>query len=848
MAKARSVANYTLAYTGEKSVSPFSSTIISSVVYPTAAAASCAKRCDSNPFCASIELFVERAPTFTPEPATPNPAPAYQFVCRLHNKALGASDAKHAGRFYYSFYRTQTNVLFQNRKSFKKVYGAKLDKACTSDSSCGAGFTCSTTSKKCKLAVGQPCSSGQDDSKCVTGLCSSTGSFGRTQCIVKDQKSVSKDKHCLSNSDCESQNCVSSTKVCGAKALKATCFDHFECETQFCAVKEVKNGRNVGECAKFLKADGQACQASEECKSEFCDSLTKQCGRRKNGEACSSANDCLINACDSEKKICGLSDGSKCTKDDDCVNKSCKGDSLADQSESLKCQSPAPPPKKLADGESCGADEQCLGGYCDTYEETCGRRANGKQCNTANDCVSGACDPKNNICGLANGTPCTDDADCASDQCTNERCEEPTGPPKLANGEQCSAKTDCQSNRCDTSLVPAKCGAAAGLFCTASSECSIGVCDMGALGGARCGKADGTTCSTNAECSSSLCDKSANPAFCKAVPVACNDDSQCKNGSYCDLDKEECVPPRNNGDKCTKTSECKSGSICDPDKKICGIVDGSVCTQGIDCISGTCTEGLKATICKSSTTPPKLANGEACNAAEDCQSGECDLNLSPPKCGKSSGQACSQGTQCATLTCDLAAPGGGGCGKPLTSDCSSDAVCSSTYCRFDSMTKKSVCDNKKIPDGQACPSDDFCESGYCGLDKKCGALNRENGAECAANKECASNNCSTTSSPAVCMPILPSCESTFDCDDKSYCANGKCVPRLNQGEVCQARRDCKSTLSCRIENTSIENTSNENTSTKKCSTGGSQYAPCAATDECNAQLQCVNAGTFSICF
>ncbi len=390
MAKARSVNNYTLAYSGEKSVSPFSSTIISTVLFPTAAAATCAEYCNDDSLCAAIELFVERVPSYTPEPSARNPPPAYQVVCRLHNKALAGSDARHLGRFYQAFYRTQTNVLFHNRNGFKKAFGASLDAPCMGGASCGDGFVCSAFSKRCKLAEGQPCSSVQDDSKCITGLCSTTGPFTPSHCVAQSKRKVSQSEHCLADADCGSQNCVSSTKICGPKAAGAKCFDHFECESQFCSFTGSEKGRRVGTCSKVLKKEGQSCQADVDCASSRCSTQSKNCQaalEQSGRERCQSDLHCATGIyCNFVTGFCG---------------------------------------DRRADGMACRAHTDCTSAYC--RGETCTAvKVNGEACELAEECAAGVCtrrgifqSQQQRYCGLGfmHGEFCEIDGDCFSRQC-----------------------------------------------------------------------------------------------------------------------------------------------------------------------------------------------------------------------------------------------------------------------------------------------------------------------------------------------------------------------------------------------------------------------------------------------
>ncbi len=858
MAKARSVKDYTLVYTGEKSVSPFSSTIISSAVFPTAAAATCAKRCDSNPFCGAIEIFVERVPSFSPEPDRPNPSPAYQFVCRLHNKALGPADAKHTGRFYQSFYRTQTVVLFQNRKNFKKTFSAALDKTCTSDATCGAGFTCNTSLKKCKLAVGQPCSSAQDDSKCITGLCSSTGPFARTQCIARDQKTVSKDKHCLTSGDCDSQNCVSSTKLCGAKPLQAVCYDHTECETQFCLGTSFVNGRNVGVCAKSRKADGQSCQGDDDCKANYCDTSKGKCGRRATGDACTSANDCLINSCDPDKKVCGLSNGSSCNNNIDCASKKC---ALDLQKLIFTCQSSSTvPPNSVPNGEACSTAADCQSALCDTSltPALCGKASGSRcdlkgecstsscdqtalggakcgkaidsSCSTGSECSSGSCEALNNDSTkrctpqkLANGQDCPNDEACLSGYCSGSKC----ASLDRENGLECTARQECISRNCNFAASPPVCAGASP--CTRDLECPSGsFCDLTLWKCSVRGPAL-TRCSTNAECASLRCNTAVTPSVCAAPLLAdgttCSANSDCLN-DYCrpNSDSTKTCATKNLaiGATCAGNDVCSSGrcntavtpSVCAAALKS----DATACDDDSECTSGYCRRNLDLF---KTCTAKNLAIGAACVGNDVCSSGRCNTAVTPSVCAaalKTDATACDDDSECTSGYCRPNSDSTKTCATKnlaIGATCAGNDVCSSGRCN--TAVTPSVCAAALKSDATACDDDSECTSGYCrtnsDLTKTCVTRNRDDGAPCAGNDVCSSGRCNRAVTPPVCAAAL-----------------------LTDGTTCVADSDCVHNY-CRTNSDS----------TKTCATKNlADGAACAGNDVCLSG-RCDTASSPSIC-
>ncbi len=475
MAKTLNVTGYNLSYTGEKSVSPFSSTIVSTAVYSTADTTACTKLCDGNSFCGAVELFVERVPESNPDPSKPNPAPIYQFVCRLHNKALSNEDAKHVGRFYQAFYRTQTQVVFQNRKGWKKSYGTTLDKACKDDAACGKGFSCEASSKKCKLAVGQPCSSSFDDTKCSTGLCSSSGPSAPTQCIAKNKNTVPRDKHCLTSADCDSKNCIASTKVCGAKALNAECYSPTECESQYCVFGTSGGSRPVGKCGATLLRDGLTCTRSEACYSGYCNGASR-CAPldRQIGTACDADKECASGRCDltASPKVCAVAlkaDGSVCQADSECSSAYCRTNS--DQSKTCA-------KKNLANGAACSGSDVCSSGYCGPGSKCAAlNRAPGSECADNKECSSGKCNtqasPK--VCTASLYAACKTDQECASAFCLfGQSCF----PFRLTTGSACLTDNDCLHGDCNSNFECAAPLSEVGVTCSADTDCKSGKCKL----------------------------------------------------------------------------------------------------------------------------------------------------------------------------------------------------------------------------------------------------------------------------------------------------------------------------------------------------------------------------------
>ncbi len=785
-------------------------------------------------------MFVERVPRWSPDPVIPDPNPVYQCVCRLHNKALSASDARHTGRFYQAFYRTQTQVVFQNRKSWKKTYGTIQDKTCKDDTSCGTGFSCDAASKKCKLAIGQPCSSLYDDVKCSTGLCSSAGPLGRTQCIAKNQKTVPRDKHCLANADCDSQNCVPSTKLCGGKALGAECYDPSECLSQYCERMSFgSDGRQKGQCAIRLKGDGDPCTANADCGNGFCDKAIGYCGRRIVGKSCEANDNCLSRYCSPDKKVCGSPNGSSCNSDVECPDGVCRFNPETPSDIFKYC---LPPP--LASGEECkpGLHAQCSAQFCDSGFSTprCGHPS-GAFCTVASECSSLSC--VDSTCGKPNSTPCSFDAECASHSCTalpggtktcggvrlpdgatctsDDACssrycgvDSKCAPSGREIGTPCAADRECASNSCDLQATPSVCATAAllsdGAACQADSDCTNNYCRTNSDSTKTCATknlAIGATCAGNDVCGSGRCDTSATPSVCTALLGqldACTSDGQCESGfcwawaGYCDTGPKESYPSNHFQWICARDGDCQSNScVFDPGSTTTGgcsflplLADGTTCQADSDCTNDYCrTNSDQSKTCATKN----LATGATCAGNDVCSSGRCDTAVTPSVCAASllaDGTTCAGDADCVNDYCRTNSDSTKTCATKnlvIGATCAGNDVCDSGRCN--TAVTPSVCAAALLTDGTTCTADSDCSNAYCRTNpdqsKACATKNLANGVECVGNDVCSSGRCNTAATPSVCAAALLADGTT--CQADSDCSNAYCWTKPDSTKTCATR-------------------------------------------------------------
>jgi len=184
-----------------------------------------------------------------------------------------------------------------------------------------------------------------------------------------------------------------------------------------------------------------------------------------------------------------------------------------------------PEPGKLADGNACGDDAQCVSTFCSKLGQTCG------------------------VCGKppAIGSPCKEDHDCGRGvSCSDKKAGTGTCRKTVPVGATCDTNNPCSlGNAC----VAGKCSAAlaAGVACDpAASACDLShglychptdkVCKLVTIAkaGQTCGLNDATKditlCAGAAECSSF-----SPPGTCGAIAA---------DGAACDDAKgPHCIPP-----------------------------------------------------------------------------------------------------------------------------------------------------------------------------------------------------------------------------------------------------------------------------------------------------------------
>ena len=292
----------------------------------------------------------------------------------------------------------------------------------------------------------------------------------------------------------------------------------------------------------------------------------------------------------------------------DCVTASdCGTDStcMTHQCEAGACTTVAAPEATPCDedgGELCDGAGQCVPASCmdeltngDETDLNCGGSCtpcnNGAACLVPGDCISKFCNE--GFCGS-----CNTDGDC--DPVADSFCSS-AGEcvAKGAQGDSCGGENECLSGFCaDATCCDTSCD-------SGCDDCSTGTCGVSAAGD----PGDST-------CAPYLCDGDV-----VSCPTSCSADLDCVAAGFCDLVNSICVDvTKADGVVCTNGNECTSGYC----------VDG-VCCASMDCPGdcnscavngalGVCTADPVGTICRPSLglcDPEETCDGSALTCPAD---------------------------------------------------------------------------------------------------------------------------------------------------------------------------------------------------------------------------------------
>ena len=394
------------------------------------------------------------------------------------------------------------------------------------------------------IATGYPCDN-NGSSDCASGHCNDENYCSNSGLGIGDT--------CYGSDDCQSTYCLGN--VCVKLPNDEPCDGNGgqDCESGNCD--------SAGYCSSLDVLYLGTCHVDDDCRSGFCDS--NACSNYLDGTACNSKGDysCESSHCNSNT-ICSTANqvsGNPCWADDDCINGSCINSSCS----------------YIANGNTCDGNggQDCVDGFCDTYNNVCTRGSVGQGCANDAECSDGASCGPDHLCGGA-GAVCGDSSQCNSGFCNNnlQTCTDGTG--------YCTSGGDCSSGYCDTLDSVCTTGDV-GQSCGSPSDCS------------------GGQCGTDNKCNGigSMCVKSGHEEitinnsgysmhdFCTSWG-AC---APCASG-YCDSNNTICTNG-NVGDGCGDNADCASTNcvnyICAPSSNPLSDLGGS-CTQSSDCSAGAC--------------------------------------------------------------------------------------------------------------------------------------------------------------------------------------------------------------------------------------------------------------------
>ena len=455
-----------------------------------------------------------------------------------------------------------------------------------------------------------------------------------------------------------------------------------------------------------------------------------------------------------------------------------------------------------------GADPACPGGAgclcvanddCDAV--MCMEGPGGKRC--AQSCVD-TCDQGFTCAQVPKGSdvvlvcvsswsrlcsPCEETKDCNHAGVINARCVD-AGAAGSYCGSGCVSDDDCpDTHACKNAKdVDGNTGKqclpvdSAGKLttCTCSENavnlalktaCSKSVAEGGkelvCLGEAQCKKAGQPALCQAAAPTTETCDGLDNDCDGDTDEASCDDNNVCTKDS-CEAGK---------GDKGCGHAPVKDGATCD--------ADGSVCTVGDACQSGTCEAGPAKNCddknsctkdsCDLATGCTQIAdNGVPCDDENPCTVGDV---CTATQCKGGKAKVCTSTEFCVVAKCDMTKDGA---------------------CGFENRKSGTTCD-----DGNACTSNDGCEDGSClGAKTKCDDTNPCTDDSCDAKKGCvykANVAPCDDGDPCTlldkCIGALCKAGAAKGCDDKESCtvdscdkSTGKCVFNGTPmaGAVCDA--------------------------------------------------------------
>ena len=664
---------------------------------------------------------------------------------------------------------------------------------CTDDGDGVVDHGCDTTNPACSPngIAGPTCLECTADSDCSSGVCS-----GNVCVACADDSVAGMDSGCLAAAPfCDTSTapvcveCLTNAHCPGGACDAGSCVPCLDTTT---AGPDAGCG-DVGDAGPVCSGSGSTatCVPCESAGNFGCGALTPVCdtsGVTPICVACVLDGDCTSGVC--ESNVCVGCRDNGLGVDDGC------GGSLP------VCDTTGAPTCTACADSGMGTDDGCSAATpnCDTTTTpVCVECLSSADCG-AGICVGGMCTA---VCtdtasgsgvdmGCTAGSPVCVSVNAASfcvpcdnqgDGVTDDGCSAATPACTMARScVECTASADCSggvcsaSNTCVTCLDTTTGGTDAG--------CNVGapVCNVSA-GGRSCVPCEDTGSGTDFGCSMSA--PTCMGTGAARVCVECVTDSECPGTFVCDQTSFTCGP------ECQSDADCTM-EVCDMGTCV-GCVDDLDCGPGNRCVASTCEPICTSDAQCSAPTPvcdvPNTTCVE-CVMTSDCASDQ--VCTASNTCV----QGCVDNSQCSTPlpVCDTAA---GNCTQCLVGgDCLSGVCTSSQVC-------VECEDDADCTGGDVCAPDNTCvgcvTDGDCGVGEVCGILLQTCMPGCVTDADCVDPRLPVCDGSGTCVE----CTTAADCSNGELCNNNVCEPPCTSDADCPAAHpvcsDAFLCVDCRTE-------------------------------------------------
>lgn len=453
-----------------------------------------------------------------------------------------------------------------------------------------------------------------------------------------------------------------------------------------------------------------------------------------------------------------------CSTGADCTSGFCVDGVCCDNACAGTCQACTAAKKGSGPDGTCGMillygdpDHECASGSCDGAGAC--KMYNGNSCTGANDCLSGYC-----VDGFCCGNACAETCRACSVEKRGGGYNGQCGP--IAAGTDPDG--ECSGGSCNGSAACQMLGV--GNACSMNSECSTGFC----VDGFCCD----TACSNTCEACSAVKKGSGSDGTCGAIAVNNDPDYECTNGK-CN-GSGGCF--RYNGATCTTADECMS-TYC-VDGFCCGNACAGTCISCSAAKKGGGYDGQCGFIASSTDPDDECTPGE-CNGTGTCTQGQVL---------QANGTACTNGSQCTSgnctdgVCCDMACTGTCEACTVAKKGSGTDGTCGAIKYDFDpdnecangSCSGTGTC---QFYNGVACASTAECLSNNCVDGFCCGNACTGPCQACSAAKKGSGLN-------GVCGVIAANTDPDNECGGMCN-GSGACQPQAN-GNACSSAAECTS--------------------------------------------------------